>query len=163
MEEEIMEELLDEDTQKGKYMTFMSCNEYYGIDIKYINEIIGIQKITKIPKVDDFIKGLVNLRGKIIPVVDVRSRFEQESAEYNDRTCIVIINVKSMLVGLIVERIADVVNIADEDILPPPSVTLEHGNRNKFVYGLGKVGDSVKLLLDPVRLINYEELNLTEF
>lgn len=151
----------EEDTQKGKYMTFKSGHEYFGIEIKYINEIIGMQKITAIPEVENYIKGLINLRGKIIPVIDVRIRFNQEPFEYTDRTCIIIINVKSTVVGLIVEKIAGVENIEESDIEPPP--TLSMGNvKNKYVYGLGKTGDSVKLLLDPEKLIKDEDLAVFE-
>ncbi|MBO5459305.1 MAG: purine-binding chemotaxis protein CheW [Lachnospira sp.] len=151
----------EEDTQKGKYMTFKSGHEYFGIEIKYINEIIGMQKITAIPEVENYIKGLINLRGKIIPVIDVRIRFNQEPFEYTDRTCIIIINVKSTVVGLIVEKIAGVENIEESDIEPPP--TLSMGNvKNKYVYGLGKTGDSVKLLLDPEKLIKDEDIAVFE-
>ena len=98
MAEEIIKEdnPEEEDTQKGKYMTFKSGHEYFGIEIRYINEIIGMQSITAIPEVEPYIKGLINLRGKIIPVIDVRIRFNQEPFQYTDRTCIIIINVKRM-------------------------------------------------------------------
>ena len=156
-----IEEELEEDTQKGKYMTFKSGAEYFGIELKYINEIIGIQPITAIPEVEDYIKGLINLRGKIIPVIDVRIRFRQEPLEYNDRTCVIIIDVKDIVVGLIVETISGVVTIDDSNIEPPPS--LSAGSvRNKYVYGLGKTGDSVKLLLDPEKLIKDEEVAMLE-
>ena len=107
MAEEIIKEdnPEEEDTQKGKYMTFKSGHEYFGIEIRYINEIIGMQSITAIPEVEPYIKGLINLRGKIIPVIDVRIRFNQEPFQYTDRTCIIIINVKSTVVGLIVEQL----------------------------------------------------------
>ncbi len=99
MAEEIKEELL-EDSQKGKFMTFQTGKEYFGISIGYVNEIIAMQPITAIPEVDDYIKGLINLRGKIIPVIDVRVRFKMEPKEYTDRTCIIVIDVKSTVVGL---------------------------------------------------------------
>lgn len=150
------------DAQKGKYMTFKSGNEYFGLKIQYVNEIIGFQPITAIPETEDYIKGLINLRGKIIPVIDVRLRFKQEPFTYNDRTCIIVINVKSVIVGLIVEKIAEVVEILEENILPPP--TLGHVDRvqNKYVYGIGKVGDSVKLLLDPDKLLNDSDMSVIE-
>ena len=100
-------------------------------------------------------------RGKIIPVIDVRVRFRQEPFEYNDRTCIIIINVNDILVGLIVETIAEVVEIDDSQIVPPPTLNPKNV-RNQYVYGLGKVGDSVKMLLDPEKLIKDEELNFLE-
>lgn len=155
-------EALDEDTQKGKYMTFKSGNEYFALGIQYVNEIIGFQKITVIPETADYIKGLINLRGKIIPVIDVRLRFKQPPFEYNDRTCIIVIDVKSTVVGLIVETIAEVVTIEEEDILPPPSIGRGDKVQNKYVYGIGKVGDSVKLLLDPDKLLNDEDINAIE-
>lgn len=163
MAEEILTEELEEeeDTQKGKYMTFRSENEYFGIELQYINEIIGIQPITAIPEVEDYIKGLINLRGKIIPVIDVRVRFKQKPLEYTDRTCIIIINVKSIVVGLIVEAIEGVVAIDDGNIELPPSFSSSIG-KNHYVYGLGKTNDSVKLLLDVDKLIRDEEVSLFE-
>ncbi len=162
MAEEILEQMGDdmqEDTQKGKFMTFKSGNEYFGIELKYIVEIIGIQPITAVPEVEEYIMGLINLRGKIIPVIDVRVRFKQEPHEYNDRTCIIIIDVNGTIVGLIVETIAGVVNIEEANIEPPPSLSTENA-KNKYVYGLGKVEGGVKLLLDPQKLIKYEDLTL---
>lgn len=146
----------EHDTQKGKYMTFKSGEEYYGLKIQYVNEIIGFQDITPVPETEDYIMGLINLRGKIIPVIDVHRRFNQDPFEYNDRTCIIVVDVKSTVVGLIVEKIAEVVEIQEENILPPPSISRVRG-QNKYVYGIGKVGDTVKLLLDPERLLNDEE------
>ena len=151
-------------TQQDKYVTFKAGNEYYALKIEYVNEIIVFQEITEIPESEDFIKGLINLRGKIIPVIDVRVRFKQEPIEYNDRTCIIVINVKDMLVGLIVEKVAEVVEIKQEDILPPPSATIGHEEKtqNKYVYGIGKVGEEVKLLLDPDKLLKDEEMIILE-
>ncbi len=165
MEDVIMQEEVVQDqtldTEKGKYMTFKNMGEYYGIALKYVVEIVGIQRITAIPEVEEYIKGLINLRGKIIPVIDVRVRFRQEPFEYTDRTCIIIIRVNDVLVGLIVETIAEVVEIADSQIVPPPSLNPKN-MKNQYVYGLGKVGDSVKMLLDPEKLIQDDELNLLD-
>lgn len=141
------------DTQKWKYMTFKSGPEYFGVGIQYVQQIIQYQTVTKIPETEDYIKGLINLRGRIIPVVDVRTRFKQGACEYNDKTCILVINVKSTTVGLIVEQIAEVVEIQEENILPPPSISRSDKAHNKYVYGIGKVGNSVKLLLDPEKLL----------
>ncbi len=163
-EEMIQEEMLEEDildTEKGKYMTFKTNGEYYGIALKYVVEIVGMQTLTAIPEVEDYIKGLINLRGKIIPVIDVRVRFRQEPFEYNDRTCIIIINIEDTTVGLIVETIAEVVEIDDANIVPPPTLNPKH-IRNQYVYGVGKVGDAVKMLLDPSKLIKDEELAFLE-
>ena len=152
----------ERDAQKGKYMTFKSGSEYFGLKIQYVNEIIQFQTITAIPETEDYIKGLINLRGKVIPVIDVRLRFKQEPFEYNDRTCIIVIHVNSMIVGLIVEKIAEVVEIREENILPPPTIGRNDKVHNKYVYGIGKVGDSVKLLLDPDKLLNDQDLLIVE-
>jgi len=150
--------------QRNKYVTFKSGNEYFGLKIEYVNEIIVYQEITEIPESDDYIKGLINLRGKIIPVIDVRIRFKQEPMEYTDRTCIIIVNVNDIVVGLIVEKIAEVVEIKEEDILPPPSIVIggEEKVQNKYVYAIGKVGDSVKLLVDPDRILKDEDIAIME-
>lgn len=152
----------ERDAQKGMYMTFKSGNECYGLKIQYVSEIIQFQAITAIPETEDYIKGLINLRGKVIPVIDVRLRFKQQPFEYDDRTCIIVINLKSMLVGLIVEKIAEVVDIKEDHILPPPTIGRSDKAQNKYVYGIGKVGDSVKLLLDPDKLLNDEDLSAAE-
>lgn len=158
MQEDWTEEDTTLDSEKGKFLTFKSGDEYFGIEIKYVKEIVGIQKITAIPEVEDYMKGLINLRGKIIPVIDVKVRFKQEPFEYNDRTCIIIINVNETTVGLIVETIAEVVNIEEENIVPPPTLNPKNV-KNQYVYGLSKIGDSVKLLLDPNKLIKDEGLS----
>ena len=146
------------DTQKDKYVTFQSGNEFFGLKIEYVNEIIVFQEITEIPESADYVKGLINLRGKIIPVVDVRLRFHQEPIPYTDRTCIIVINFDNLVVGLIVEKIAEVVEIPAENILPSPSIGKNDNSKNKFVSGIGKVGDDVKLLLYPARLLRDEDL-----
>ncbi len=153
-----LEGLEEEDSQKGKFMTFQIGKEFFGISISYVNEIIAMQPIAAIPEVDDYIKGLINLRGKIIPVIDVRVRFKMEPTEYTDRTCIIVIDVKSTMIGLIVEKIAEVDTIADESIMPPPSLGRKDHERNKYVYGLARTGDMVKLLIDPERLIRQEDV-----
>ena len=151
-----------QDGQKGKYMTFKSGHEYFGLEIQYVKEIVQVQEITAIPETENYIKGLINLHGKVIPVIDVRLRFKQEPFEYNDRTCIIVITVKDMTVGLIVEKIGELVDISEENILPPPSVGRADRVQNKYVYGIGKVGDTVKLLLDPDKLLNDEDLSIVE-
>lgn len=151
---------LEEDTQRGKYLTFVIGKEVYGIEIKFVTEIIGIQQITEVPELPQYIKGIINLRGKIIPVLDVRLRFKKEPKEYNDRTCIVVVDIKEISVGLIVDSVAEVVAISESDIVPPPDA--HTGFNNKYIKGIGKIGDEVKLLLDCNKLLNDEECeNLT--
>lgn len=147
-------DLEEHDARNVMYMTFKSGEEYFGLKIEYVSEIVQFQAITEIPGTEDYIKGLINLRGKVIPVIDVRLRFHQEPFEYDDRTCIIVLNVNDMLVGLIVEKIAEVVDIREENILPPPKLSRRDKQQNKYVYGIGKVGDYVKLLLDPDKLLN---------
>ena len=147
-------------TQKDKYVTFKSGNEYLGLKIEYVNEIIVFQEITIIPESADYIKGLINLRGKIIPVVDVRIRFKQEPFEYNDRTCIIVINLDDIVVGLIVEKIAEVVEITEDNILVSPTIGKADKSQNQYVYAIGKVGDDVKLLLDPRKLLSDDDVAL---
>ncbi len=160
--EDVQSASTEQDGVKGKYMTFKCGNEYFGLKIQYVVEIIQFQAITAIPETEDYIKGLINLRGKVIPVIDVRLRFKQQPVEYNDRTCIIVINVKSTVVGLIIEKIAEVVEIKEENILPPPTIGRADKAHQKYVYGIGKVGDSVKLLLDPNKLLNDEDLSVAE-
>ncbi|MDS0524646.1 chemotaxis protein CheW [Clostridium sp. SHJSY1] len=161
MAKEIVEEFLEEeDTQKGKYLTFVLGNESYGIEIKNVTEIIGIHPITEVPELPEYIRGIINLRGKIIPVMDVRIRFRKLFREYNDRTCIIVVDIKDVAIGLIVDSVAEVISIVDSDIVPPPDV---NKNGNKYIKGIGKVGNEVKLILDCDKLINEEDVeNLSE-
>ena len=115
------------------------------------------------PETPEYIKGLINLRGKIIPVIDVRTRFKMEPLEYNDRTCIIVVKLQEMVIGLIVEQIAEVVEILPENVLDPPVLGKEEKVvENRYVYGIGTVGDSVKLLLDPEKLLKDEDISLLE-
>lgn len=147
----------EEDTQRGRFLTFVLGNEVYGIEIMYVTEIIGIQMITEIPELPDYIKGIINLRGKIIPVMDVRLRFKKEFREYNDRTCIIVVDMKEISVGLIVDSVSEVLSIHEEDIIPPPELN-KYGNR--YIKAIGKVGNDVKLLLDCEKLLNDEEAKI---
>jgi purine-binding chemotaxis protein CheW len=144
-----------EDTQKGKYLTFALGSEQYGLEIRHVTEIINLQPITVVPEVPAYIKGIINLRGTIIPVMDVRLRFRKESRDYNDRTCIIVVRCEDATIGLIVDSVAEVSNIADADIVDPPGWNSE-GSR--YIQGVGKVNGSVKLLLDCSRLIGDDDL-----
>ncbi len=149
-----------EETQKEKYLIFSLDREEYGIEIKYVTEIVGMQTITTVPELPDYVKGVINLRGKIIPVLDVRVRFRKEVHQYNERTCIVVIDFSDYLVGLIVDRVAEVINIKDESIVPPPNFA----GTNRFIKGIGKSSNGVKLILECRRLLNDEELEtISEF
>lgn len=154
---DIPDVIVEDEIQKEQYMTFKCLDEIYGISIKYVNEIIGLSQITKVPETQDYLIGLINLRGKIIPVIDVRIRFGKEPLEYNDRTCVIVIDVKSTVIGLIVDAIDEVAAFAENEITPPPSVSDLAIQAKKYVFGIGRVNGEVKLLLDPDKLINDPE------
>lgn len=145
----------EEDTQKGRFLTFSLGEESYGIEIRCVTEIIGIQPITQIPELPLYIKGIINLRGKIIPVMDVRLRFGKLFRDYNDRTCIIIIDIGNLSIGLIVDSVSEVISIPDSDIVMPPDMSQAGG---RYIKGIGKVGTAVKLLLDCDRLLNDNEV-----
>ncbi len=146
----------DEDTQKDKFLTFHLAGEDYGLEIAYVTEIIGIQKITEVPDMPEFVKGVINLRGKVIPVMDVRSRFNLELREYDERTCIIVVDMKETAVGLVVDQVNEVVDIPEDQIEPPPKTGKKSSSR--FIQGMGKMGDDVKILLRVDKLLFDEEL-----
>ncbi len=140
-----------EDTQKDKYLTFRLADEDYGIEICHVTEIIGIQKITKVPDMANFIKGVINLRGKVIPVMDVRARFKLPPREYDERTCVIVVNVNNQDIGLVVDRVNEVVDIPVSQVEPPPLSSQSASTH--YIRGIGKMGDSVKILLDGEKLL----------
>lgn len=144
-----------EDTQKNKYLTFVIDDEEYGIEIYNIMEIIGLEAVTNIPHTPDFVKGIINLRGSIIPVLEVRKRFRKPEIEYTDRSCIVVATYKEVVIGLIVDSVREVISIPAEYIQAPPKA--KAGYHNKFIKNIGKIGENVKLLLDLNKLLNDEE------
>lgn len=150
-----IELLEEEDTQKDKFLTFKIENEFYGIEIKYVIEIIVIQDISKVPELPEYIKGIINLRGKIIPVMDVRLRFKKEEKEYNDRTCIIIIEMGDTFMGLIVDSVSEVVNIPDGELVNPPEVSRYN---NEYIRAIGKTSNGIKLILDCNKLLSYEDV-----
>lgn len=146
---------MEEDTLKDRYLTFSLDKESYGIEVKYITEIIGIQAITEIPEIPEYVKGIINLRGKIIPVMDVRLRFKKETKEYNDRTCIVVVDIRDVSIGLIVDSVSEVITIPEQDIVEPPQMS--KGFSNRYIKNIGKVGNEVRLLLDCDKLLTEDE------
>lgn len=144
----------EEDTLKGKYLIFSMGQELYGMEIRYITEIIGIQPITDVPEMPAYVKGITNLRGKIIPVIDARLRFKKEVRAYDDRTCIIVLDTNGVSVGLVVDSVSEVITMQDEDIAPPPEISK---GSHKYIKGVGKAGGSVKLLLDCRRMLSDDE------
>ncbi|MDR0248095.1 MAG: chemotaxis protein CheW [Oscillospiraceae bacterium] len=150
-----MDETIDLSDERGtedKYLTFALGNEHYGMKISLVIDIIMVQAITDVPEVPRYIKGIINLRGKIVPVMDVRCRFNKEELAYNDRTCIIVTNVGGNLVGLIVDMVSEVMDILPEDIALPSQGGPEMQNR--YISGIGKTANGVKLLLDIDRLVS---------
>jgi purine-binding chemotaxis protein CheW len=147
----------EEDTQKDKFLTFSLGKEFYGIEIRHVTEIIGIQAITEVPELPEYIKGIINLRGKIIPVMDIRLRFKKIFREYNDRTCVIVIDIRDISIGLIVDSVSEVLSILPEDIVNPPDVG--KGLSNRYIKGVGKVGNDVKLILDCNKLLEEKEID----
>lgn len=145
----------DADTEKNKFLTFIIGKENYGIEIKYVTEIIGFQEIFEIPELPKYVQGIINLRGKIIPVIDVRLRFKKEKKDYNDRTCIIVVDIKELTVGLIVDKVSEVLDINEENIVKPPDI--KTGFQNRYVKGIGKIGKNIKLLLDCDKLFSENE------
>lgn len=143
-----------------KLLTFSLGSEGYGISILKVKEIIGMMDITPIPKTPDFIKGVINLRGKIIPVMDLRTKFSMEEKEYNERTCIIVAEVSisgaQKLIGVVVDMVSEVVTISNEQIEPPPEygTTKEHGS----ILGIGKIKDRVVIILDIDEVFTCDEV-----
>ena len=146
--------------QKDKYLTFHLAGEDYGIEIAFVSEIIGIQRVTEVPEMPEFIKGVINLRGKVIPVMDVRLRFHLEERDYDERTCIVVVYINNTTVGLVVDEVSEVTDIPESDVEPPPQTG--KGKSSRYLKGMGKKDEAVKILLDIEKLLHDEELELLE-
>ena len=155
-----LNEELDEDALKDRFLTFHLGKESYGIEIRHVTEIIVMQEITKVPNLPEFIIGVVNLRGNVISVMDMRMRFHLETKEYDDRTCIVVVNIKDLAIGLLVDAVNEVLNIPEEQVDPPPKT--HSGIKSSYVMGMGKVDDQVKILLDIEKILQEEELEQIE-
>ncbi len=146
----------DLEQQADKFLMFKLGEEEYGIDITRITAIEELPQITAIPDMPNFVKGVINLRGKVIPAVDLRLRFGIEEREYDDRTCIVIVSVDNSTLGLIVDIVSEVHEIEKTDIGPPPSFNNPSGNE-QYIAGLAKKGEEVKIILDVHKIISNED------
>lgn len=141
-----------DDTNENRFLTFRLEDEEYGLEINYVKEVVGLQKITAIPDVPEYIKGVLNLRGQVIPIMDARARFNLSEKAYNDRTCVVVIDVDMTPLGLIVDEVKDVLEIPAEKISAPPR--MQQTEANHFIRGLGRHDDAVKILLDARTLFD---------
>lgn len=139
----------------GKYLTFQLDDEEYGVEILKVREINGLLDITKVPQTPDFVEGVINLRGKVIPVIDLRTKFGLPRAEYNEQTCIIVVDV-GMMMGIIVDTVSEVNDIPSNAIEPPPNLGCSVDT--DFILGMGKVKDEVKILLDIDKVLTSDEL-----
>jgi len=150
--------------KEGKYLTFTLAEEEYGIGILKVKEIIGMMTITTVPQTPDFVKGVINLRGKVIPVMDLRLRFGMEAIDYNDRTCIIVVEIEgsagTIQIGIVVDSVSEVLNIKGEDIEETP--TFGAKLNTDYILGMAKMENSVKILLDIDRVLNEKEVSLLE-
>jgi purine-binding chemotaxis protein CheW len=137
--------------KEGRYFTFALGSEEYGLEIKQVSEIIGLMEITFVPQVPPYVKGVINLRGKIIPAIDIRLKFGMEHVPYTPETCIIVLNIKNVLIGIIVDRVCEVIDILQKDIEQTPSLGL--AMNSGFIMGMAKVGDKVKVLLDIEKIL----------
>ncbi|GAA0181060.1 chemotaxis protein CheW [Clostridium sediminicola] len=146
----------NQDTQKGKFLTFTLGKEFYGIEIMHVTEIVGIQPVTEVPELPEYIKGIINLRGKIIPIMDVRVKFKKTLLEYNERTCVIVIDTGELSIGLIVDKVSEVLSIPEKDIIPPLNI---NKSGKKYIKSIAKTGKNITLILDCEKLIDEEEVD----
>jgi purine-binding chemotaxis protein CheW len=160
---------MDHETKKvinreGKYLTFSLEREEYGIGIRKVKEIVGMIRITPIPQTPDFVMGVVNLRGKVIPVVDLRLRFGMDAAEYTERTCIIVVEIDSrggfLRIGIVVDSVTEVLNIRSADIEDTPKFGVSLNT--DYILGVAKTGGGVKILLDIDQVLTGDELAALE-
>lgn len=146
--------------REGKYLTFSMAKEEYGIGILKVKEIIGMMPVTLIPRTPPYVKGVINLRGKIIPVVSLRLKFGLEETDYTDRTCIIVVEVKTstgnVLMGIVVDAVSEVLNIRNAEIEDTPAFGTSL--KTDFILGMAKAGNGVKILLDIDKVISAQEM-----
>ena len=150
--------------RQGKYLTFTLAGEEYGIGILKIKEIIGMMSITSVPQTPEFVKGVINLRGKVIPVVDLRLRFAMDAIDYNDRTCIIVVEIggrgTGVVIGIVVDSVSEVLNIKNEEIEDTP--TFGTALNTDYILGMAKMEGKVKILLDIDTVLSQEEIHLLQ-
>ncbi len=161
----IMDQAVHAMTDKeGKYLTFCLAGEEYGISILKVKEIIGMMPVTVVPQTPKYIKGVINLRGKVIPVVDLRLKFSIEAAEYTERTCIIVVEItatgRTILMGIVVDSVSEVLNIKAADIEATPSFGTKLNT--EYILGMAKAGGSIKILLDIDKILSVEELQAAD-
>lgn len=146
----------EEDVTTEKYLTFLIDSQTYAVEISNVKEIISIQEVTAMPDFPKFIKGIINVRGVIIPVIDMRYRFKKPEKEYDERSSIVITIINELLIGLIVDSVDEVLDVEIADISPSPKLSAD--SSAKYVSSIAKIGKKIVLILDTNRLLNSDEL-----
>ncbi len=149
---------IEEDTLKDKYLTFFTDNQLFGIPIADVVQIVGVQEITPIPDFPNYAKGIINLRGSIIPIIDVRLRLHKEEAGYTERTCTIVTNINDVSIGFIVDAVNEVTNIEKDNISQPPKVGKDYVNT--YITGVAKIDNKVVLLLNTQKMLSESELEL---
>jgi purine-binding chemotaxis protein CheW len=145
-------------SREGKYLTFVLATEEYGLEILRVREILGMMAITPVPQTPEFVKGVINLRGKVTPVIDLRLKFGMPSVDYTQETCIIVVEVEDMRMGVVVDTVNEVVDITENQIEDAPRFGTNVDT--SFILGLGKIGDKVKILLNIAKVLSTAELVL---
>lgn len=140
----------------GKFLTFFLASEEYGLEILKVHEIIGIMPITRVPRTPHFIRGVINLRGKVIPVVDLRLKFAMEAKEQTEETCIIVVQAQGVQMGIIVDKVSEVLDIAAQEIDDPPYFGTDV--QTDYLLGIGKAAERVRLLLDIDKVLSSQEV-----
>ena len=151
---------LNEAVDMNQYVTFFIGTEVYGVEVLRVQEIIGMTKITQVPNSMHFMKGVINLRGTVVPVVDMRARFGMEEKEYDGFTVILIVEVKGTMIGMIVDSVSDVVNIPIKDIQDTPHFSASI--RTDYIKGIGRIDEELVIVLDVDRILSHEEIEKIE-
>lgn len=150
------QETRDRGTRMSKYLTFNLGDEVYGLEILRVREIIGLMDITKVPRMPNFVRGVINLRGKVIPVVDLRLKFGMDAAEDTKETCIIVVDLDDMLMGITVDCVSEVLDIDEQDIDEAPEFGVSVST--DFILGMGKARDKVIILLDISKVLTTGEI-----
>jgi purine-binding chemotaxis protein CheW len=148
----------EENNIDDMYLTFGVATEEYGIGIGFVTEIVGMQRVMEVPDVPHFIKGVINLRGKVIPVMDVRARFGMPEKPYTERTVIIVLDVDGVPIGLVVDNVSEVLEIAERQIDRPPQFGAQRAGAG-VIRGLGRQGDRVAIILDTQRLVSDQAID----
>jgi purine-binding chemotaxis protein CheW len=140
----------------GKFLTFFLGPEEYGLEILKVQEIIGLMAITRVPRTPEFVRGVINLRGKVIPIVDLRRKFNMEAVEDTEETCIIVVQTQGMQFGVVVDRVSEVVDLDDAEIEPAPEFGMDIDTQ--YILGMGKSGARVRILVDIDKVLSRDDM-----